>query len=169
MPVPLEPERSVEVFHGDLIRVVVETWPEGAREIVRHPGAAAIVAFDDDDVVLIKQVRQSIRAETLEIPAGILDVEGESAEECAVRELREETGYAAGEVERLGAVHTSLGFTDERIELFLCRAERGGGPEDEGIEVVTMQFDDALDAVRGGRITDAKSAVALLLARDRRR
>jgi ADP-ribose pyrophosphatase len=166
--VSLDPERSVEVFRGSLIRVVVETWPEGVREIVRHPGAAAIVAFDGDDVVLIRQLRQSIRAETLEVPAGILDVEGESAEECAVRELREESGYTARDVEPLGVVHTSLGFTDERIELFVCEAERGDGPEDEGIELVTMSFEDALNAVLDGRITDGKSVAALLLARNRR-
>ena len=164
----LEPERSVEVFHGNLIRVVVETWPEGVREIVRHPGAAAIVAFDDGDVLLVRQLRESIRAETLEVPAGILDVEGESAQECAVRELREETGYTARDVEPLGVVHTSLGFTDERIELFVCEAERGDGPEDEGIELATMPFEEALDAARDGRITDAKSVAALLLARHRR-
>jgi ADP-ribose pyrophosphatase len=165
----LEPEGSVEVFHGSLIRVVVETWPEGVREIVRHPGAAAMVAFDGDEVILTRQVRQSIRAETLEVPAGILDVDGESPRDCAVRELREETGYAARDVRALGALHTSLGFADERIELFVCRGDRGGGPEDDGIEVVTMAFEDALDAVRDGRITDAKSMVALLLARDLRR
>jgi ADP-ribose pyrophosphatase len=164
---PLEPDESVEVFDGTLIEVVVETWPQGRRELVRHPGAAAMVAFHGDDVVLVRQLRESIRAETLEIPAGILDQEGESPRECAIRELREEAGYRAEDVEPLGAVHTSLGFTDERIELFVCGAEPEGDAE-EGVELVVMPFDDALQAVRDGRITDAKSAVALLLAADRR-
>jgi ADP-ribose pyrophosphatase len=165
---PLAPEDSSEVFHGDLIRVLVETWPQGKREVVRHPGAAAIVPFDGDEVVLIRQLRQPIRAETIEIPAGILDREGESPAECAVRELREETGYRAEDVRPLGVVHTSPGFTDERIELFACRATPEGEPE-EGIEIVRMPVEDAIAAVRDGRITDAKSAVALLLAADRRR
>ncbi|MFN2543953.1 MAG: NUDIX hydrolase [Actinomycetota bacterium] len=164
---PIEPEGSVEVFHGSLIRVLVETWPEGLREIVQHPGAAAMVAFDGDDVILIRQLRQAIRAETLEIPAGILDREGESPRACAERELLEETGYRATGVDRLGMVHTSLGFTNERIELFICSAEREGEPED-GITVERMPFADALAAVHDGRITDAKSAVALLLAGERR-
>ena len=165
---PIAPEDSSEVFRGDLIRVTVETWPQGKREVVHHPGAAAIVPFDGEEVVLIRQLRQSIHAETIEIPAGILDREGESPEACAVRELREETGYRAEDVRQLGAVHTSPGFTDERIELFTCRAVREGAPED-GIEVARMPVEDALAAVRDGRITDSKTAVALLLAADRRR
>jgi ADP-ribose pyrophosphatase len=167
--VPLEPSGSVEVFNGHLIRVVVESWPQGRRELVRHPGAAAVVAFAGDDVVLVRQIRQSIREETLEIPAGILDVPGETPAECAARELGEETGFRAEAVEQLGSVHTSLGFTDERIELFTCRAIRDGEPQDEGVAVVTMPFAAALDAVRKGHIMDAKSALALLLAADRRR
>jgi ADP-ribose pyrophosphatase len=162
-----EPNDSREAFQGTLIDVVVEMWPEGVRELVHHPGAAAVVAFDGDDVVLVRQFRQSIRQVTLEIPAGILDVEGESARECAIRELQEEAGYRAGDVEPLGAVHTSLGFTDERIELFMCTAERDGEPE-EGIDLVVMPFADAVQAVRDGGISDAKSVAALLLAADRR-
>ena len=166
---PPEPEHSEEVFHGDLIQVLLESWPQGRREVVRHPGAAAVVPLDGDDVVLVRQLRSSIRAETLEIPAGILDKEGESPKECAERELREETGYRAVDIERLGMIHTSLGFTDERIELFVCRADRGGGPEEEGIVVVPTPFPDALQAIRDGRITDAKTVAALLLEADRRR
>jgi ADP-ribose diphosphatase len=166
---PLEPERAEPIFDGTLITVVRETWPQGVRELVRHPGAAAVVPFVGDDVVLVRQLRQSIRATTLEIPAGILDKEGESAAECAARELREETGHRAEDLRSLGTIHTSLGFTDERIELFTCRAVREGGPVEEGIEVIELRFADALAAVRDGRITDAKSVAGLLLAADRRR
>jgi len=166
---PLEPERAEPIFDGTLITVVRETWPQGVRELVRHPGAAAVVPFVGDDVVLVRQLRQSIRTTTLEIPAGILDKEGESPAECAARELREETGHRAEDVQPLGTIHTSLAFTDERIELFTCRAIREGGPEEEGIDVVQLRFENALAAVRDGRITDAKSVAALLLAADRRR
>ena len=153
-------------FQGRLISV--EVWEGRYREIVRHPGAAAMVPWDGDDVVLVRQVREAIRSETLEIPAGILDKEGEAPKQCAVRELREEAGYVAFDVEPLGSVHTSPGFTDERIWLFQCRAERTGQPEEDGIEVVVMPFADALHGIRDGRITDAKTVAALLLARMQR-
>jgi ADP-ribose diphosphatase len=164
-----EPERVEPIFDGTLIRVVRETWPEGIRELVHHPGAAAVVPLLGDEVLLVRQLRQSIRAMTLEIPAGILDRPGEPPSECAARELREETGHRAEDVRPLGLVHTSLGFTDERIELFTCRAVPEGEPEEPGIEVVPMAFADAVAAVRDGRITDAKSVAALLLAADLRR
>jgi ADP-ribose pyrophosphatase len=107
---PLEPDERVEVFHGNLIQVFVETWPQGLWETVHHPGAAAIVSFDGDDVLLIRQLRQPIRSETLEIPAGVLDREGETPAECARRELREETGFGAADEDRLGAIYTSPRF-----------------------------------------------------------
>jgi ADP-ribose pyrophosphatase len=166
---PLEPETVESIFDGTLIHVVRETWPQGVREIVRHPGAAAVVPLVGDDVLLVRQLRQSIRATTLEIPAGILDKEGESPAECAARELREEAGHRAEDLRHLGMLHTSLGFTDERIELFTCRAVREGQPEEQGIEAVVMPFAEAVGAVRDGRITDAKTMAALLLAADGRR
>jgi ADP-ribose pyrophosphatase len=88
---------------------------------------------------------------------------GRGTADCATRELREETGYRAVSVEPLCAIHTSPGFTDERIELFVARAELEGHPE-EGIEVVRMPIEQALAATRDRRITDAKTVVGLLLA-----
>ena len=119
----MEPDSSRTAFQGRLIRVVVEAWGPYQREVVRHPGAAGIVALTGDgDVVLVRQTREAVRQELLEIPAGILDVAGETAEECARRELVEETGYRAESVSHLASILTSPGFTDERIELFECRA-----------------------------------------------
>jgi 8-oxo-dGTP pyrophosphatase MutT (NUDIX family) len=103
----------------------------------------------------------------LEIPAGILDLEGEDARDAAVRELAEETGYRASDVEPLGSVLTSPGFTDERVDLFVAEARRDGEPE-EGIEVVPMVFADAVAATLDGRIRDAKTVAGLLLAAMRR-
>ncbi len=163
----MEPESSREVFHGRLIRVEVETWPSGEREVVRHPGACAIVATTTEgDVLLVRQTREAVRARLLEIPAGVLDVPGEQAASCAARELREETGYEAVDVRPLATIHTSPGFADETIWLFTARAEPAGDPE-HGIEVVHMPLEDAVKAVRDGRITDAKTVAALLLARER--
>lgn len=118
-------------------------------------------------MILVRQRREAVRDDLLEIPAGVLDVEAETPLDAARRELREETGYDAGSWERLGAIHSSPGFSDERVELFVARgAERVAEPE-EGIEVVAIAAEEALRAVREGRITDAKSAVALLLAASR--
>jgi ADP-ribose pyrophosphatase len=85
-----------------------------------------------------------------------------------VRELGEEAGYRALDVEPLGAIHPSPGFSDERIELFLCRAERSAAHE-PGIEVVTMPLSHALQGIRDGQITDGKTVAGLLLAADRGR
>ena len=164
----MEPDSSRTVFGGRLIRVVVEAWGPYQREVVRHPGAAGIVALTGEgDVVLVRQTREAVRQELLEIPAGILDVAGETAEECARRELVEETGYRAESVSHLASILTSPGFTDERIELFLARdVVPGGEATEDGVSTVLLPFDDALKAIRGGRILDAKSVAALLLARD---
>lgn len=114
----------------------------------------------------MRQLREAVQERLLEIPAGVFDRRGESAEDLARRELREETGYRATRLEHLGNIYTSPGFTDEVIALYLGEAEPDGQPE-QGIEVLTMPFEDAVDAVVGGRIRDAKTVVAVLLARDR--
>jgi 8-oxo-dGTP pyrophosphatase MutT (NUDIX family) len=154
-------------FRGAFLRVEVETWPWGEREIVRHPGACAVVArTPSGQVVLVRQFREAPRRSLLELPAGVLDVAGEEPEACAARELFEETGYRATDVRPLGTVLTSPGFADERIELFGARTA-GDRPEGDGeaeIEVVRMGFDAAIGAVRDGRIVDAKTACGLLLA-----
>jgi 8-oxo-dGTP pyrophosphatase MutT (NUDIX family) len=163
------PVRAREVFAGSLIRVTVEEWddPPREREVVRHPGAVGIVALTEEGaVVLVRQLREAVGEALLEIPAGIRDVEGEEPAATASRELAEETGYRATSVRRLGRIHPSPGFADEEIELFVARAVPGGEAE-AGIEVVTMPLTDAVAAVEHGDITDAKTAVAVLVvARD---
>jgi ADP-ribose diphosphatase len=164
----VDPESSREVFRGKLIQVEVERWPAGEREVVRHPGACAVVAFTPEgEVLLVRQFREAVRQELLEIPAGIYDVEGEDPGGCAARELLEETGFRAAGLEALGTIYTSPGFTDERIDLFMARAEDADGPVEEGVELVRLPFAHAIRAVQDGRIEDAKTVCALLLARDR--
>jgi ADP-ribose pyrophosphatase len=165
-----EPESVREVFRGKLLRVDVESWPVGEREVVHHPGACAVIALTPNgDVLLVRQMRETVRKVVLEIPAGIFDVDGEDARACAARELLEETGYRVTKLEHLVRVYTSPGFTDERIELFMAEAElEAGATGEEGIELVRMPLDEALALVREGRIRDLKTIAGLLLARDRR-
>ena len=154
------------VFDGKLISVEVV---EGRyREIVHHPGACAAVPLIGDDVLLVRQFRDAVGEELLEVPAGVRDVEGEAVADCAAREVLEETGYRVTDIEPLGSVFTSPGFADEEIELFLAHVEpnpeRRAEPE---IELVRMSLREAVAAVHAGRIKDAKSAVAILLAAGR--
>jgi ADP-ribose pyrophosphatase len=165
-PSGTEPRSTREVFRGSLIRVEVERWNDHEREVVRHPGAAAVVTLTPDGRVLfVRQMRETLRAPLLEIPAGIMEP-GEDPDATARRELEEETGYRAGELERLGRVYTTPGFSDEVVHMFFARVERVGRPE-EGIELVDRSPEEALAAVRDGEITDAKTAVGLLLAAER--
>jgi ADP-ribose pyrophosphatase len=167
---PAEPRSSRTIFSGRVLEVRLESWPAGEREVVRHPGACAIVAItSSQDVLLVRQFREAVRRELLEIPAGIRDVAGESAATCAARELMEETGYRASTIEPLGSVLTSPGFADERIDLFLARAadEPEAAAQEDGVEVVRLPYRDALRAIEDGRIEDAKTIAALLMARER--
>jgi ADP-ribose pyrophosphatase len=167
----VEPDSVRQVFSGKLLKVAVESWPAGEREVVHHPGACAVVAVTAaGEVLLVRQLRESIREVLLEIPAGIFDVDGEDPAGCAARELREETGHRAENLEALGWVYTSPGFTDERIALFRADAVPGdvvAGIE-EGIELVRMPIEEATAAIRNGRITDLKTVAGLLLVRSLR-
>ena len=152
----------------DLITQPVDL-PNGQRvelDLLRHPGASAVVPFlDPKTVLLIRQYRFATDGDLMEIPAGKLDP-GESPEACAARELEEETGYRPGRLEKLGAIWTTPGFCDEVIHLFaafdLEKTEQRLEP-DEVIELVPMPFAEALDSL-SGPVVDGKTATALLLA-----
>ncbi len=144
--------------------------PGGARleyGVLESGGFAAVVPVTGgDDVVLVRQWRQPLGAFTLELPSGGVDA-GEKPEVAARRELFEETGYRAQGLEHLVSVHTSTGRSTEVCHLFRCEAvrdERGPRPEPtEFIRVVEMPLGEAMDAVRGGGITDAATVLGLLL------
>jgi ADP-ribose pyrophosphatase len=160
------PAATEEVFRGRLLRVEIERWtdPSRTREVVRHPGAAAVLALTRDRrVLLVRQFREAIRDRLLEIPAGIYDVEGETREETARREVVEETGYQVTSLRALGRIYTTPGFTDEAIDLFLAEVEPGGSPE-EGMEVVEIPLEEAIGLTLEGKMPDAKTAIAVLLA-----
>jgi ADP-ribose pyrophosphatase len=162
-----------QVYRGRVVDFGVEEvrLPNGVEvelEVVRHPGAAAVVAIDEQRrVVLIHQFRHAGGGFLWEIPAGILHP-GEEPVACAGRELAEEVGLAAGRLELLGAMLPTPGYSDEHIHLFLGR-ELTSAPmareDDEVIQSVQrFALADALAMVRRGEIPDAKTALALLLA-----
>ncbi len=136
-------------------------------DIVKHPGAAAIVPFiSDTDILLIRQYRHATRDTILEVPAGKIDP-GESPSEAAARELEEEVGQRAGRIEELGWIWTTPGFTDEKIYLYAgfdLEAADSRPEDDEIIEAFRISLDEALDLIWRGELTDAKSALALIHA-----
>jgi 8-oxo-dGDP phosphatase len=163
------------VHQGGVIDVAVGTFaaPDGStfeRDLVHHPGAVSVVALDEDRRVrLVRQYRAALDEWLLELPAGTLDVTGEDPLACARRELAEEVGLAAGQWSLLCEFRNSPGFSDERHRVYLAR-ELSEVPDDrQGIEEASMTvesvtLDDAVDLVRSGSITDAKTVIGLLLA-----
>ncbi len=164
---------SQQVFKGVLLdvrkdRVRLPNGGESVREYVVHPGAVVIVAVLDDGRLLFEnQFRYPLQRDFLELPAGKIDA-GEAIETTARRELLEETGYVAGEWRHLGVMHPCIGYSDERIEIFLARGlQKVAEPSldhNEFLDVLTLGLDEAVAAVRDGRITDAKTVTALFWA-----
>lgn len=136
-------------------------------QIVRHPGGVGVLPLHDDGTVsLIRQLRPSVDRFLLEIPAGRLDP-GEDPLHCGIRELGEETGLVAANMESLGVVHTSPGVFDERIHLYLATGLVQGQAEPEhyeDIEVVRIPMAEALAMAVAGDITDSKTMVSLFRA-----
>jgi 8-oxo-dGTP pyrophosphatase MutT (NUDIX family) len=168
----MKPDASKTVYEGQMIAVRVDSFrgEDGStrdREVVAHPGAAAIVAYDEEVVFLVRQPREAVGEDALlELPAGKLDVEGETPLECARRELEEEVGVRATEWRELKRFYTSPGFTDEEVYVFgatgLERVEATPN-EGEDLEVVECPLAD-LDSVID-RCADAKSLIGLVLLR----
>lgn len=163
---------SKTVYRGNLLHVLEDEvrLPDGRsarREYVRHPGAVMMLPFlDRDTVMLVRQYRYPLRRHFHELPAGKID-HGEEPLATAQRELREECGYEAKVWRHLTTVHPCIGYSDERIELYLARdlIPVGHAPDEgEFIEVVPLPLRETLDWVRTGRITDVKTVVGLLWA-----
>jgi ADP-ribose pyrophosphatase len=163
---------SEPLYEGKLVKLYKDTveLPDGQRayrEIVKHPGAVAMVPLlPDGRVLLVRQYRTAAQRVLLEIPAGTLEP-GEDPLEAAARELQEETGYRPGKLVRLGAEYTAPGYTSELIHLFLAtelETARLEADDDEFIEVVSLPFEEALRRVVAGEIPDGKTQVGLLLA-----
>lgn len=136
-------------------------------EIVRHPGAAAVVPVDDErNVLLVRQYRYAASGWLYEVPAGKLDA-GEDPAVCAAREIEEEAGVRAGRLTHMGWIWTTPGFGDERISLYLATelsASKQSLQPDEVLSVERIPFDEVVALARRGEIRDAKSVCALLRA-----
>jgi ADP-ribose diphosphatase len=170
----IEPEVGLSketVFDGKLIKVVREMvrLPDGnerPREIVVHPGAVALVVVDDQErLIMVRQYRRAADAVLLEIPAGTREP-GEDAETCALREVREETGYRADNVKRLGGFYSAPGFCTEFLDIYLLTSlseSPAQADDDENIEIERLTRDEALAAIQRGEIRDAKSIAGILL------
>ncbi|MEA2191992.1 MAG: 8-oxo-dGDP phosphatase [Solirubrobacteraceae bacterium] len=170
----IEPVGGETVFDGSQFSVRVERFRHDdgevvEREVIRRVDAAAVVAYDDEHVWLVRQPREAIGRYTLELPAGKLDVEGESALQTAKRELAEEIGREAEHWEAILSYHSSLGYTDERVHLFaatgLSDADAEADPG-ERIEIVAWPRSDLAGAL--AETTDAKTVLGLQWLREQR-
>ncbi|WP_433318321.1 NUDIX domain-containing protein [Micromonospora sp. CA-269861] len=167
-----------ERYRGRIFDVVTEevTMPGGGtglRDLVRHVGAVAVVALDDaGQVVLIRQYRHPVGRHLWELPAGLMDVSGEELPVAALRELAEEADLTAGRVDVLVDLHSSPGFTNEIVRVFLAR-DLADVPADErherhdeeaDLQVVRIDLDEAVAMVLAGEITNAAAVAGLLAA-----
>jgi ADP-ribose pyrophosphatase len=165
---------SVEVFHGRVVHVTVDTMKEGnvtyQREVVHHRGSAVILpVFADCTVALVRQYRHPAVRYLLEAPAGTLE-EGEAPEEGAARELEEELGLVAGKLEKLTEFFVSPGFCEEKMWVYLATeltATTQRLEDDEILEVMRLPFAEALEMISDGEIEDAKTIIGLMLAAPR--
>lgn len=168
-----EPLESTQVFAGKLLdvrrdRVRLPNGKESWREYVRHQGAAVIIAqHADDRLIFVRQHRYPLHCTILELPAGKIDP-GEDILLTAQRELLEESGYSASEWRYLGVLHPCVGYSNERIEIFLARGlQRQGGQnldDNEFIDVLELTLEKAIAAVRNGSVTDSKTITGIFWA-----
>ena len=154
------------IFDVNRLRVSLPDGRTALRDVVRHPGAVAIVALTDEGrICLVRQYRTALGRVTVEIPAGKLDP-GEDPLDCAHRELLEETGMKAGKMAFLTTTATSDGFTDELIHLYMATelSFEGSDPDaDEFINVDLVPLSELVDAVLDGKVEDAKTIIGALL------
>ena len=164
---------STQLYRGRLLdvrldRVRLPDGSEATREYVKHQGAAVVIPVLDNGALLFeRQYRYPLRQVFYEFPAGKIDP-GEEAFATAKRELLEETGYTAQAWRHLGVMHPCVGYSDERIEIFLANGlqQQTAQRLDHGefLEVFEMSLENALNAVQQGRITDAKTITGLFWA-----
>jgi ADP-ribose pyrophosphatase len=168
---------SHRIYSGKIVTLDVDQvrYPNGSTgeiEVVRHPGASAILPFlsdpagDDPQILLLRQYRYTVDGYLYEIPAGKLDAD-ETPAQCAARELKEETGCTAERIDHLLTTFTTPGFTNEQIHLYMAIGLTRGDAAteaDEFLEVETVALSRALHMIQNGEIRDAKTALTILYA-----
>jgi ADP-ribose pyrophosphatase len=156
------------IINVDLLTVELPNGQIATRDIVRHKGASAVIPVTaDNEIILVRQYRKPNEMVSIEIPAGKLD-DGEDPCDCAVRELEEETGYKANHIEKLFSMHSTPGFSDEILHIYIARDLIPGDAnpdEDEFISSFSVSMDEAVAMIKRGQITDGKTISAILAAK----
>ena len=165
---------SKRIYEGKVVNlrvdnVLLDGKQNVTREVVEHRGATVIVPIlDRDQVVLVRQYRYPIGTELLEIPAGTLN-DGESPEDCARRELEEETGYSSEDVVKMFECYVAPGYSTEKLHFYLARKltkTRQNPDEDERLSVEMVSLSNVMEKIRSGEICDAKSICAIFRTSD---
>ena len=163
---------SRQIFDGVVVKLYVDDveLPNGktsVREIVRHPGAVCVVPVTDEgEVIMVRQFRYAFNQVLLEVPAGKLEP-NEDPEEAAIRELEEESGVVANNVEHIGEIYTTVAIIDEKIHVYLATGltyKNAHPDEDEFLEVEKIPLKTLVDMVMRGEIKDSKTQIAILRA-----
>ncbi len=156
-------------YQGSILNVYQDTvlvnGHEAQWDYIHHHGAAAVLPVTDDGkILMVRQYRHALERETLEIPAGKLDYPGEPMQDCAARELEEETGYRSEKLEFLMTVNTTVAFCNERIDIFVARnliPSKQHLDEDEEVLVEAWGIEDLEALIRAGKMTDGKTVAAI--------
>jgi ADP-ribose pyrophosphatase len=165
---------SREIFKGKILKLYFDQvrLPNNritTREKVEHPGAVAVVPItNENEVILVKQYRYPVDTVLTEIPAGKLDGT-EPPIECARRELKEEVGGHGGNFIHLAQIFTSPGFSDEKMDIYLVRdfeEKENSLDDDEFLHIIKIKLKDCLEMIKNGEISDAKSIIGIMMARD---
>ncbi len=161
--------KSELVYDGSFLKVLKDevelpNGKKGSREYIPHPGASMIIPITDQGkLVMLHQFRYAVRRIFIEFPAGKIDA-GESALQAARRELEEETGLVAKELKHLTTIHPVIGYSDEKIEIYLAThltESQQHLEEEEFLDVFEISFDEAMDKMKQGEITDVKTMIGL--------
>ena len=169
MPAEIQLE-SKKIYDGVILhlrvdKIRLENGSEAVREVLDHQGASGIVAFDEQGrLLMVRQYRYPVGEYLLEIPAGKIDP-GETPEQCAKRELREETGYLCEKLTPMGAMYPAAAYDNETVHIFLAEGlsvSKQQLDDDEFLTVERVDFEKALQMVMSGEIRDAKTQIAIL-------
>ena len=165
--VKVEPIYNGKMIDVELMTVTLPNGNTATRDIVRHPGASVVVPVNDNrEIYMVRQYRAPLGKISLELPAGKLD-RGEEPETCAVRELKEETGLTAESLKHIISIHSTPGFSDEVLHMYIATGLKEGvsnSDDDEFISTEKIPMDMLTVMILNHEITDAKTIIGILLA-----